>query len=53
MRHFKKHVVGSTQQMKKLPILTVVIPEKWEVHTTKNPIFGPNVFYSRLRPKNT
>jgi hypothetical protein len=31
--------------------LTVEIPEGWEVHTRKNPIFGPNFFYSLLRPK--
>jgi hypothetical protein len=31
--------------------LTVGIPERWEVHTTKNPIFGPNFFYSLLKPK--
>jgi hypothetical protein len=31
--------------------LTVGIPERWEVHTRKNPIFGPNFFYSLLRPK--
>jgi hypothetical protein len=24
--------------------LTVEIPEGWEVHTRKNPIFGPNFF---------
>jgi hypothetical protein len=31
--------------------LAVTIPEGWEVHTRKNPIFGPNFFYSLLRPK--
>jgi hypothetical protein len=29
-------------------MLTVGIPERWEVHTTKSPIFGPNFFYSLL-----
>jgi hypothetical protein len=32
-------------------MLTVGIPERWEVHTRKNPIFGPNFFYSLPRPK--
>jgi hypothetical protein len=31
--------------------LTVGIPERWQVHTRKNPIFGPNFFYSLLRPQ--
>jgi hypothetical protein len=34
-------------------LLTVEIPEGWEVHTRKNPIFGPNFFYSLLRPKKS
>jgi hypothetical protein len=31
--------------------LTVGIPEGWELQFSENPIFGPNFFYSLLRPK--
>jgi hypothetical protein len=32
-------------------LLTVEIPEGWELQFSENPIFGPNFFYSLLRPK--
>jgi hypothetical protein len=39
---------ANSAQLRKLPLLTVGIPE---VHTRRNPIFGPNFIYSLLRPQ--